>query len=60
MDDGSAATTTRDASLAALYLSVALNVAVITSSRPCEAHFLFATFFARVNVQSKCNTMKNS
>ena len=44
MDDGSAATTTRDASLAALSTTVAPNVAAIGNQRPCEGPFLFATF----------------
>ena len=51
MDDGSAATggcalasIRRDAAIAALNVSGKRNVTAIGTKRPCEGHFLFATF----------------
>ena len=44
MDDGSAATAPPDAAIAALSTSVVRNVTAIGTQRPCEGHFLFATF----------------
>ena len=54
-----AATTTQEASLAALNASGYLNVKITSGKRPCEVPFLFATFSLGIQRKSRFKIKKS-